>query len=114
MERADATTYGLAAVGAAVGFARYYIRPELTARRTWGLIGAVVLAHEVVCEDGQLLSEGADRLLDRHPVWPRVAGALVAGHVLNAIPDFRFWRRWLIRLALLALPSVVAGGLGMP
>ena len=52
----------------------------------WGLISAVA-AWELACAEGELLSEGFDRLLERHPVWPRVAVVVVAMHLVNWLPQ---------------------------
>lgn len=86
MKTETLTTYTLAGIGAVEGVWKYYVRPEITAKRTWAAIGALVLAHEIACPRGQLLSEGADRAIAEHP-WIPAAGALLAGHVLNLIPE---------------------------
>lgn len=87
MEAADLRALPLAAVGAVSGAFRYYVRPELTAKRGWALIAATVIAHEIFCPPGELLSEGADRLVDRHPLLTRAAGLMVASHVLNLVNE---------------------------
>jgi hypothetical protein len=83
----DLDAYALAAVGTAEGLFNNYIKPEITAKRTWALIGAVVVAHEYFCPDGQLLSEGADRAIEKHPVLVPLAGLVLAGHVLNIFSE---------------------------
>lgn len=85
--RADPVAVGLATLGAAEGVFNYYIKPEITAKRTWALIGAVVLAHEIISPPGELLSEGADRALSRHPILTRAAIGLTALHLANVLPE---------------------------
>lgn len=75
-----------AAAGAAEGIYKYYVKPEITAKRSWAVLGGFVLLHDVLCSNGQTLSEGADRALDRHPVLTRVAIGLTALHLANALP----------------------------
>lgn len=85
MEKAE--TYLLAGLGAAGGIFKYYVRPELTAKRTWALIGAVVVAHEIFCPPGELLSESYDRALERHPLATTVGTLVLTGHLLNAFRE---------------------------
>lgn len=59
----------------------------LTADNGWKAIVAAVFAYEVLCVEEELLSRGMDRLLERHPVWPRVAVLLVALHLVNFLPE---------------------------
>lgn len=87
MDRETLETYGLAAIGAVEGILKYYVRPEITAKRTWIAIGALVAMHEVYCPPGELLSEGADRAIAKYPVAVPVLGAVLAGHVLNVFPE---------------------------
>ena len=59
----------------------------LTAGNGWkGLIAAIAI-YEVVCAEDQLLSHGVDRLLVKHPVWPRMVVLAVALHLINWIPQ---------------------------
>lgn len=58
----------------------------LTAERGWVALLGAVLAYEIACDEGEMLSHGMDRLMERHPVWPRIAAVLVALHVANLIP----------------------------
>lgn len=87
MNKENAGLYTLAAVGAVQGAYKYYVKPELTAKRTWAVIGAVVATHEILCGPGELLSEGADRLIEKHPVLVPLGILAVAGHVANVIPE---------------------------
>jgi hypothetical protein len=80
-------TYALAAVGAAEGFYKYYLKPELTAKRAWAAIGIGVMAYEMACPPGELLSEGADRLIRTRPNLTRAAIGVTALHLANAIPE---------------------------
>lgn len=72
------------------------------ADRGWIAIAAFVLVFNMAAEDGETLSEGADRYMLSHRWLTRgVAGALVC-HVCNVVPpkyDFIHWaflfaRRW--------------------
>lgn len=85
--KASPETYALAAVGLAGGAFRYYIRPELTAKRTWALIGAMVVAHEIISPPGELLSEGCDTALETHPYLTRIIIGVTALHLANALPE---------------------------
>lgn len=58
----------------------------LPARHSWSAIAALVVWHELVCEDGELLSEGVDRALDRCPVVVYALMFVTVGHLLNWLP----------------------------
>lgn len=66
------------------------------ADRAWIVLGASVLAYEIVADD--LLSMAADRWMERHPWLTRVAIAAVAMHLCNAIPERLDPLHWLFRL----------------
>jgi hypothetical protein len=59
----------------------------MSARQAWALIAAGVLGYEVVCKDGQLLSECVDEWLISKPILTRAAIAALALHLGNAIPE---------------------------
>lgn len=59
----------------------------LTAGNGWKSIAAAVLFYEALCVEEELLSRGFDRLLERHPVWPRVVVLTIALHLVNWIPE---------------------------
>lgn len=59
----------------------------LTAGNGWKVILGCVLAYEALCVEEELLSRGMDRLLEKHPVWPRIAVLVVAFHLVNWIPE---------------------------
>lgn len=84
-------TLARAGFGAAGGAWKYYIRPEITAKRSWAAIAGLVLAHEVFCPQGELLSEGGDRLIEKHPVLGKAAilgfGLTATLHVANSLPE---------------------------
>lgn len=86
MERETIEAYGLAALGAVEGTYKYYIRPELKASRAWLGIAAGVLAYELLCPDGELLSEGADRGIEKHPLLVPLAIGVTALHLANVLP----------------------------
>lgn len=82
-----AETYLLAGIGLAEGVFKYYVRPELSARRAWTALGIGVLAYELACPEGELLSEGVDKALDKHPVLTTLLIGVTALHLLNKIPE---------------------------
>lgn len=86
MEKEAATAYTLAGFGAIQGAYKYYIKPELTAKRGWLAVGAVVGLHELLCDTNQTLSEGVDTALEKHPVAVTLAVGTVALHLLNVLP----------------------------
>jgi hypothetical protein len=55
--------------------------------KAWAVIGLGVVAYEALCPDGQLLSEGADRAIESHPVAVPVAIGIVALHLANILPQ---------------------------
>lgn len=87
MNRETATAYGLASIGAVEGICKYYVRPELTAKRAWTAMGIGILAYEIACPQGELLSEGADRALESHRALTLGGIGLVALHLANVIPQ---------------------------
>lgn len=89
MNRETLDAYALASIGAVQGVWRYYIQPELTAKRAWTAIGVGVLAYEMVAPEGELLSEGVDRALE-HDIGRYLtvgAVAVTACHLLNLLPE---------------------------
>jgi hypothetical protein len=58
----------------------------INARRAWALLAAGVLGYEVVCKDGELLSECVDQWLVSRPILTRAAIAALALHLGNAVP----------------------------
>lgn len=60
---------------------------ELSAGKGWAAIGLGVLAYEILCPDGELLSEGVDRALEKHPAATRLAIGAVALHLMNVLPE---------------------------
>lgn len=49
-------------------------------------IGGQVVYHEAACEEGQLISQGFDRALEKHPVLVRVLVLITAAHLINWLP----------------------------
>ena len=78
--------YALAAVGAAEGAWKYYVKPELTAGRAWGVMAAGIVAYELAAPQGELLSEGVDRALEHNRLLTTAAIGVTALHLLNVIP----------------------------
>lgn len=86
MNRETAEAYTLAGVGAVQGAWKYYIKPELTAKRAWGAILTGVTIYELTCPQGETLSEGVDRLLDKSKLWAIPVG-YTALHLMNMLPE---------------------------
>ena len=59
----------------------------MNARQAWALMAAGVLGYEVVCKDGELLSECVDEWLVSRPILTRTAIAALALHLGNAVPQ---------------------------
>lgn len=59
----------------------------LTAGNGWGTLIGAIIVYEVACAEDELLSRGLDRLLVKHPVWPRIAVLAVALHLINWLPN---------------------------
>ena len=51
----------------------------------WCALGAGVLGYDILCEEGQTLSEGADAMMLRHPWAVRVTAFVLAAHVCNLV-----------------------------
>lgn len=62
-------------------------RSRITAGHLWLTLAGTVTLLEVIAPDGQLLSEGVDRGLERHPVLVRAAILITAAHLLNWLPE---------------------------
>ena len=56
MTKEDYKLMPLAAAGLAGGLFKYYVKPEITSKRTWIAIGAIVAAHEFACGPGEVIS----------------------------------------------------------
>lgn len=82
-ETAEAWALGL--TGLAIGVAKE-VAPK-TPLKTWLGIGAIVLAHDVFCPEGQTLSEGVDRAIEKHPVLTLGAIAVTGAHLANILPE---------------------------
>ena len=59
----------------------------LTASNGWKALITAVAVYEVACAEEELLSRGFDRLLVKHPLWPRVIVLAFALHLINWIPQ---------------------------
>jgi hypothetical protein len=59
----------------------------MNAKQAWALVAAGVLSYEVLCKDGQLLSEGVDEWLVSRPILTRATIAALALHLGNAVPE---------------------------
>jgi hypothetical protein len=59
----------------------------MNAKQAWAALTAGVLAYEILCKDGELLSEGVDEWLKTRPVVTRAVIAALALHLGNALPQ---------------------------
>lgn len=81
--RETVEAYTLAGIGAVGGAFKYYVQPELTAKRGWMAVGALVGAYELFCPENELLSQGVDRAIEKHPLLVTAAIGAVAFHLAN-------------------------------
>ncbi|MDD7813717.1 hypothetical protein PP713_14195 [Mycobacterium sp. CSUR Q5927] len=58
-----------------------------SADRAWLTLGAGVIAWDATCPAGCTLSEAVDYYLERRPWLTRAVVALVALHLINALPS---------------------------
>jgi hypothetical protein len=58
----------------------------VNAKQAWAMLAAGVLAYEISCNDGELLSEGVDDWLAAKPVLTRAVIAALALHLGNVVP----------------------------
>jgi hypothetical protein len=59
---------------------------NISAKQAWGVIAAGVLAYELACNEGELLSEGVDDWMATKPILTRTVIAALALHLGNAVP----------------------------
>jgi hypothetical protein len=52
----------------------------------WATLGLGVITYNTLTAEGQMLSQQADRWIDRHPILTRAIVGIVAAHVANAAP----------------------------
>lgn len=62
-------------------------RTRIRSWHLWTALAGVVTALEIVAPEGELLSEGVDRGLERHPLLVRAAIVITAAHLLNLLPE---------------------------
>ena len=77
-------------------------RPVRPADKAWLALVTYIVLYEALCEAGELMSEGYDRYVDKHPVAARVAPFVVAAHLTNLLPtqlDPLAWVFYATRLA---------------
>lgn len=51
----------------------------------WVTLGVGVLGYDVLCDDGDTMSEAADRYMLRHPWLVRSVAFALAAHVCNLV-----------------------------
>lgn len=59
----------------------------MTGARGWVALAGVVIAIDATAQPGETLSEQMDRWLVSHPKLTVAATCLIAGHLLNVIPE---------------------------
>jgi hypothetical protein len=59
---------------------------NMNAKQAWGVLAAGVLAYELACNEGELLSEGVDDWMATKPILTRAVIAALALHLGNAVP----------------------------
>lgn len=60
------------------------MKAENAAALAWGCLIGGVVAYDYLAPEGQTLSEGVDRALEKHPVATVAAIGMTALHLLNA------------------------------
>jgi hypothetical protein len=58
----------------------------MNAKHAWTSLAVVVMAYEIACSEGELLSEGVDKWLAANPILTRSVIAALALHLANALP----------------------------
>ena len=58
-----------------------------TAEKAWLALGAGVAAYEIACPSGETLSEGVDRMIEKHPILTLGTIAITAAHLMNLLPE---------------------------
>lgn len=53
--------------------------------KAWLVLGAFVAAYDMLAPEGETLSEGVDRALERHPLLTTAAIGATALHLLNVL-----------------------------
>ncbi|BAD58785.1 DUF7427 family protein [Nocardia farcinica] len=61
-------------------------RSRIRSWHLWLVVGVVVVACEAIAPPGELLSEGVDRALEKHPLLTRAAIGVTARHLTNDLP----------------------------
>jgi hypothetical protein len=67
---------------------------NVSAKQAWGVIAAGVLAYELACNEGELLSEGVDDWVATKPILTRAVIAALALHLGNPFPRASIRYRW--------------------
>lgn len=85
--RESLEAYALAGLGLAKGIYSESIGRKSQSSKAWLAMGAGILAYEIKCEQGELLSEGADRAIEKHPILTRTLIGYTALHLANSLPE---------------------------
>lgn len=62
------------------------VKPN-TAGKAWAWMFGAITAYELTCPKGELLSEGVDRAIDKHPIAVPLAIGYTALHLANRLPE---------------------------
>lgn len=57
--------------------------------KAWAVLGAGVVAYDILAPQGETLSEGLDTAVERHPLITTLAVGAVALHLCNALSPER-------------------------
>ena len=71
------------------------VRP---ADRAWLMLGAAILTYEIAANEGELLSEAADRYMLAHPWITRFVVFSIAVHLCNMIDERYDPLHWLFEV----------------
>lgn len=87
MERETVEAYALGTVGAVLGVYEVFYKDLKPSTKAWGALVMGVIAYDLLCKEGETLSEGMDHFIEKHPVISLGAIAVTAGHLSNIIPE---------------------------
>jgi len=69
----------------------------MNAKQAWGVIAAGVLAYELACNEGELLSEGVDDWVATKPILTRAVIAALRSISATQFPPASILYRWISR-----------------
>lgn len=63
------------------------LRNKLTAEKAIKYGSVAIAAYEIICPDTHTISEGVDRLIEKHPILTRAVIGYTALHLMNLLPE---------------------------